>query len=362
MKVLIATPLYPPEIGGPATHTRMLETHLPGHGIETVVVPFSSVKNVPKAFRHFAYFFACWRAANGTDLVFSQDPFSCGMPALIAARLRGLPFVVRIPGDYAWEQARERHGVRDTVEEFQTRRYGFALEMLRAIEHFVVRHADSTVTPSAYIGRVVEAWGPRRLQVIPNGVDAPERATPPPAPPPQPFILTASRLIRGKGFETLIDLIPELPAWQVVIAGSGPLEAELKERAARSAAKERIVFTGAQSKEEMAGWLAAATVFVLATEFETFSFLTAEALAAGVPTIASAVGGIPEIVTDGTHGRLVPPHDSRALKEAIESVIADPEAWKQRTEAGKERARELSSARSAGAFAALFMETGGKVL
>ena len=356
MKVLIATPLYPPEIGGPATHTRMLETGLPNESVEVLVVPFSVVRRLPKLFRHAAYFLTCWRQARHVDLVFAQDPFSCGLPAFFAARVAHKPFVVRIPGDYAWEQARERHGITDTVEEFQKKRYKFSLESFRKVEQFVVRHADATVTPSAFIGRIVERWQPRRLQVISNGVDAPLTVAEPTTPPGYPFIVTASRLIRGKGFECLIDLMVELPEWKLVIVGNGPLEKELKDRAARSDAANHIFFTGAQSREQMFGWYAVATVFVLNTEFETFSFQVAESLAAGAPTVATNVGGIPEIVQNGVQGVLVTPNDKWALKEAIESVIQEPEVWKKRKEAGLRRVQELSSAHSVSAFAKLFKE------
>ena len=79
-KVLIATGLYPPEIGGPATYTKLLETRLPEYGFEISVLPFSSVRHLPKIIRHAAYFLKCLSRARAADIVFAQDPVSVGLP------------------------------------------------------------------------------------------------------------------------------------------------------------------------------------------------------------------------------------------------------------------------------------------
>ena len=356
MKILIATPLYSPQIGGPATHTHLLEAGLSAHDLETKVLPFRVVAKYPPVIRHLIYSIRLFFSAKDTQLIFAQDPFSCGFPALVAARLRRIPMVVRIPGDYAWEQAREKYRIQDTVEEFQHKKYKLSLELLRAVERFVVRHADATVTPSRFIGRIVEQWYPRRLQVIHNGVDVPKGIVLPTSLPKRPFMVTASRLIYGKGFECLIDLMEDLPDWQLVIVGSGPLEQTLKIRAAERGVGERVRFVGAVSRAEMFGWYKAATAFILNTEFETFSFQVVESLAAGTPTIATKVGGIPEIVENGVQGVLVTPNDQEALKAALQSVLRDPAVWEKRKEAGLRRAQELSGAHSVEGFAKLFKE------
>lgn len=354
MKVLIATGLYPPEIGGPATHTRMLESGLPAHGVEVEVLPFRSVRKFPPIVRHLVYARKLYKAGRTADLLFAQDPFSCGLPALIATHFLKIPLVVRIPGDYAWEQARERHGVTDTVDDFQHKKYGFMIELTRTLEQFVVRRADHVVTPSTYVGRIVAGWGPRALSVIANGVDVPGDVVKPATLPRRPFIVTASRLIHGKGFECLIDLMQELSAWHLVIVGGGPLEKQLKERVKRVGVAERVMFAGPVSREEMFGWYAAASVFVLNTEFETFSFQVVEALASATPLITTEVGGIPEIVRNGVHGLLLQPNDRAALVRAIKSITEDPETWSRRREAGVRRAGDFSSEKAVVGFAELF--------
>jgi glycosyltransferase involved in cell wall biosynthesis len=151
MKILLATGLYPPEVGGPATYTKQLEDELPTHGIEVIVLPFSSVRALPAGVRHIAYFWKCLRIASRVDVVYAQDVVSVGLPASIAARLAHKKFLVRVPGDYAWEQGRQRWGVEDELDPFQTKKYGWRVEVLRAIERRVVRQASSVVVPSEYM-------------------------------------------------------------------------------------------------------------------------------------------------------------------------------------------------------------------
>src|SRR3989338_11012397 len=117
MKLVIATPLYPPEIGGPATYAKLLEEGLPGKGIEVELVKFSEVRHLPRLIRHYAYYRRVLRAAKSADVVLALDPVSVGLPAMWAAKRAGKSFVVKIVGDYAWEQGQQRFGVMQNLDE-----------------------------------------------------------------------------------------------------------------------------------------------------------------------------------------------------------------------------------------------------
>src|SRR3989338_1641940 len=118
MKLVIATPLYPPEIGGPATYSRLLEEGLPMKGIEVELVKFSEVRHLQKLIRHYVYYRRVLKAARGADAVLALDPVSVGLPAMWAAKRAKKPFVVKIVGDYAWEQGRQRFGVEAELDDF----------------------------------------------------------------------------------------------------------------------------------------------------------------------------------------------------------------------------------------------------
>jgi glycosyltransferase involved in cell wall biosynthesis len=344
MKMLLATGLFPPEIGGPATYAQLLVERLPALGIDVEVLPFSSVRRLPRLVRHFAYVVAVLRRARVADLVFVQDAVSTGLPVLIACTLLGKKYVLRVPGDYAWEQGVQRFSIHDTLEVFQTKRYGIRVEVLRNLQQFVARRAARVIVSSSYFSGIVRAWGmpEDRLVVMPNAVTTAMPRMPLTAPAGN-IVITGGRFVPGKGFSELIDVITTLEGWHLVLAGDGPLREELESYAQKIS--NRVTFTGSISREEMEGWYRSATVFVLNSESETFSFQVLEAMAAGVPVISTDVGALPELVENGVEGVLVAPNDRAALKAAIESVVREPETWRARSAAGKQKAANFAPER-----------------
>jgi glycosyltransferase involved in cell wall biosynthesis len=344
MRLLVATPLYPPEPGGPATYAKLLEEHLPARGIRVKVVPFSLVRHLLPGVRHVAYAWELFRYAYRADVIFAQDTFSVGAPAALVALLLRKPFVVRVPGDYAWEQSRQRFGVMDGVDAFQEKRYGPRVEALRTVQRFVVGRADRVIAPSEYFARLVSGWGiPKdRVRAIYNGIDLSVEEEPPRNPPSGKILLSIGRLTPWKGFDLLIRLLSELPRWTLVIAGDGPQRQELKRLALSEGVADRVLFTGAISRAQMFGWCRVADAFALNTSFESFSFQTVEAMHAGVPVIATRVGSIPELIEDGKEGALCAPDDAAAFLAAIRSIETEPELWRARTEAAQEKAARFT--------------------
>lgn len=118
MKVLIATPLYPPDIGGPATYSAGLEKAFSEMGYEIRVVTPEKERMLPSGLRHFFYFFRLWRAFDHNDVILALDTFSVGLPALFIARLNGASFIVRIGGDFLWEMFIARTKANCTLKQF----------------------------------------------------------------------------------------------------------------------------------------------------------------------------------------------------------------------------------------------------
>ena len=148
MRLLIATGLYPPEIGGPATYARLFEERLPGLGFEVTVLPFNTVRHLPPIVRHFVYAWKLAFQARKTDCILVQDTVSTGVPAALVSMILRQKLVVRVPGDYAWEQGTQRFGVIDSLDDFQERAYGWEVALLRALQRFVVRRATKVIVPS----------------------------------------------------------------------------------------------------------------------------------------------------------------------------------------------------------------------
>jgi glycosyltransferase involved in cell wall biosynthesis len=141
-------------------------------------------------------------------------------------------------------------------------------------------------------------------------------------------LFTAAVLVPRKGHDVLVEALARLVndglpvRW--VICGDGPLRAELEARVAERGLAERVTFTGFST--EVHRLLAGADVFVLPSRHEGLGIAVMEAMAAGLPAVASRVGGLPEIIADGDTGLLVPPGDVAALAAAIGRLARAP-AW-----------------------------------
>jgi glycosyltransferase involved in cell wall biosynthesis len=177
-----------------------------------------------------------------------------------------------------------------------------------------------------------------------------------------PLVLFAGRLASNKGLHVLVPAFARLaqahPRAVLVLAGEDQDQRARLERLAREAGIEkRVRFTGRLSPELYASALAAADVFVLPSEWEAFGIVLAQAMACGVPCVATRVGGAPDVVVDGETGTLVPYGDEGALADAIDALLADPDARRRMGEAGRQRAfAEYSWARVAERTLALYEE------
>ncbi len=166
-------------------------------------------------------------------------------------------------------------------------------------------------------------------------------------------------LVPGKGQDALIEavasLAPERPALELRLIGEGSERPALVALAQRLGISERVRFMGAlQAPTEVARALAALDLFVLASHAEGLPTAILEAMAVGVPVLATSVGGVPEIVHDGETGRLVAPGDTAALAKAIGELLKDGGARGRLARAARPVAETHSIARVAGLMEALY--------
>ncbi|MCL4782714.1 MAG: glycosyltransferase [Bryobacterales bacterium] len=147
------------------------------------------------------------------------------------------------------------------------------------------------------------------------------------------------------------------PEWHLVLAGAGSLKAETQRASERLGLAGRVHFPGVE--ENVAELLQAADVFVLASRWEGTPLAVMEAMAAGLPVVATAVGGVPGLVEDGVTGVLVPPEQTEKLAEAIAAVALDEARRRALGDAGKTRAERFGMGAMVDAYAGLFEELAG---
>ena len=207
-----------------------------------------------------------------------------------------------------------------------------------------------------------------KLHRVYNGIDL-SRFRPADFTAPTPAILSIGRLIEKKGFADLIEacrlLLNRGVDFRCEIIGEGPLEAALQERIASGDLANRITMAGPLAQREVIDRLARSAVFALpcVTEvgggMDNLPTVVMEAMAAGLPVVSTAIGGVSEMVGDEITGLLVPEHRPAALADAIARLLADRALARSLGEAGRQRAAGLFAIeKSAQTLCAIFQQLG----
>jgi glycosyltransferase involved in cell wall biosynthesis len=244
-----------------------------------------------------AFVHAARDAARDADLVHAH-----WLPAGWVAARTGKPFVVTL------------HGT-DVV----------LAQRLPGLAGAILKRASAVIAVSNAIARATRPVGAEAVRVIPNGVDLPpepgrERE------PPQ--ILYAGRLSKEKGVLELVEAASGLP---LVVVGDGPLRGRVPNA------------RGFVGRHELERLYADAAIVVCPSRREGFGVTCLEAMAHGKPVVASAVGGLLDLVVNGETGVLVPPQDPAALRSALELLLGDQDRRLRLGAAARARARELFS-------------------
>lgn len=344
MRIVLASGIYPPDAGGPATYTRAMARALvaEGHTVDVVcygegdqvvheegflVHVISRKHYVPV--RYWRCMQAVRRLAAHADLVYLQGPVAAGVPGTLGARLAGVPTVMKVVGDYAWETYAGSGG-KELLDTFLTHSHTGKIRLLERLERWSAKRAAAVITPSQYLKTVVAQWGvpSGHITVIPNAVSAlPEGLSRNAARKKfgvehKRVLLTAVRAVPWKGGDVLVSLLTDLPEdVTLLIAGDGPELKKWEEKARALKVAPRIQFLGRLSREELADAYCAADLFVLASGYEGYPWVVAEAASIGLPSFVSDQGGNPETkVALGSEYVTVLPYQDReawltALKE-----------------------------------------------
>jgi glycosyltransferase involved in cell wall biosynthesis len=196
---------------------------------------------------------------------------------------------------------------------------------------------------------------PTRHLMIWNGMpDTPYRATSDPQGPVR--ILMAARFVAPKGHSLLFHALAGIEQpWQLTLAGDGPNRAEMEQLSLQLGIRDRVTFTG--DTDQVASLLASSDIFVLPSRYESLPLSIIEAMRAGLPVIATNVGGVSELVTDRVTGHLVPHSDVFSMRERLRELITSPENRSRMGHLGRLRyERDFRVEAMAGAVLSLYRE------
>ncbi len=346
MRVAIVTGIYPPDIGGPATHVADLEDELRARGHEVAVLTLweRGVTGIAPGLVRFPRSWpwpvrlaavAGWLVRNRSryDVVYATGLQEA---AVAGARLAGRPVVVKVVGDPAWERGR-RLGLTDAeFEPFQRDDRGgpFPLRVMRWVRDRALLGADAVTAPSAYLAGVVEHWlrGPAAVEVIPNGVRAPMMRQARASAVGELRVVFVGRLVAHKRVDAILEAVATTEGVTLDVVGSGPEASALRARST-----ERVAFLGDLSHAEVLRTVVDADVLILASDYEGLPHVVVEALACGTPVLSPAVGGVAEVVTDGDSGLILEDGGPETIASAL-GRVRDDAGLRERLSEGARRA------------------------
>jgi glycosyltransferase involved in cell wall biosynthesis len=356
MHLLITTGIFPPDIGGPATYVPRIAQglHERGHTVTVLTLsdhvdrdegayPFRVVRllrSQPRPWRFARTVHTIWRLGQEADALFVNG---IALETSLANLALRKPLVLKVVGDLAWERATALGWSAETFEAFQTARHGPTIALLKRLRTWWIRRADRVLVPSQYLARWAMAWGVAqdRITVIYNAVALPDGLAVVPAPLATSLTLvTAGRLVPPKRVDGIIEAVAEMNDVGLVVIGDGPERRRLESRVSELRLEDRVCFTGAREQRETLALMAACDIFVLNSTYEGLPHVVLEAMALGLPVVATDAGGTPELIQHGSSGLLLPT-SGRGLTDALAPLLANDTMRRSLSEGAQRTAKTL---------------------
>jgi glycosyltransferase involved in cell wall biosynthesis len=271
-----------------------------------------------------------------------------GLAGLVEQQLRNTPLVVSLMG-------------------YDTYAFGRMSRVKQAIALAACRRADAVLAPSHDLARIAGGLGVEtHIEVIPHGIHAP---TVDPArvnelrrslriPPGTTVCVAVQRHYAIKDPMIFLETWKQLrqASHHLVLVGGGELEPMLRRWAAEWGL-DNIHIVGEVPHEDVPAYLSLAHIFVHHSHYESFGVGILEAMQMGVPVIACDVGAVPEIITDGVDGLLIPPSNPAAMAQAVTRMADSPDLRAGLAAAGRRRASELGWQRLADRYTRIYEGT-----
>jgi len=375
LRAIVVTGIFPPDIGGPATHAADLAEELRDRGHRVTVLTLTDESSRQEADgvirwsrqRSWGLRLAAvtaWLVRNRRryDVIYATGLH----PAAVAGgRLARRPVIVKIVGDPAWERAC-RLGLVDTgIDGFQAASSaGPRDRLMRILRDWSVRRAAAVFTPSDYLRDMVAGWqggrGPA-VRVVPNGVRVKDDVgSAEHAPGAGLEVLYVGRLVAHKRVDVLVDAVAGCSDVRLTIVGDGPEMEQLAARTQASGAGERISLRGSLDHDGVLGELQHADVMVSASAYEGLPHTFLESLAVGTPVVTSAAGGSSEVIVDGVNGRIVEPPTAEGFATVLAELRDEPDVLAKLRAGAIAAGREWRFERTADAIEGLMREVCGE--
>lgn len=321
MKILIASGIYPPDIGGPATYLSQFTKFLLEQHCEIKVVTFSDYKGrknkdgvevfrVSRKYniiiRFLKYFFYLWKFSKDINLIYLHDVSLVGIIWLLVNFFRKKKYIIRIGGDNIWEQAYQKGLTKDKYFDFHSQKLpSFTLKVKKIILKSLAKNSEKTIVPSNFLKRALEMYGISgdKIEVINNAINIDIQRDKSDLyskiekykQEGNKIFISSGRLISLKNFDYLIDIFSNINNAKLLIIGNGPEKEKLEKLIFELKLDDRIILIDKINRDELLTIYSLSDAFILLSVIETFSFAALEALSSGTKVILSKVGALKEI-------------------------------------------------------------------
>lgn len=342
MKIVIATPLFPPELGSPAPYVYTLASKLKNDHSVTVLTYANHVEKIEGVrivrvhkshmlpIRLFLYTQKLIRLARSADILYVQRAVASGLPAIIAHWFTKTPVVVNYIEDEAWERLQhtplfepEHQGVFRRIQKIPG-----VIWAIWHVQHFVLTHAQLVLAPSTFVAKELASAHAIPQKKVGTLSPAPQHNTMLPfrvkTVPRRIYIRTS--LFPWKDVATAMRAVTLLskkyPDIELFVSGVGPLQEELEEAEHMQAVRSQTTFLGRISKAEDQYYLKSAEVFLVPSTYEENPEVLYSAFQEGVPVIATNVPGLREGLVHEENCLLIPPGNATTCAEALEQIFS----------------------------------------
>ncbi len=359
IKILIATGIYPPDIGGPATMLRSLSSDLLKNNFEVKIVTYADKKNSNDGeeiqvsriirgqlpfLRYVKYFLKMFFLSLRADIVYVPDTYSVGFFAYLIKKLTRKKYIIRFTGDSAWESSLSNGWTTDYIVDFQDKTYDEKIEKLKRKRKKILLNADKLIIDCYFLKKIAEKIGVAsgKIKVVNNSAIFSEEVNlnkeviekisnkyrkVKNSNKKSKLIITSCRLTAWKGVDGIIKALAKVKKKigevNFIVIGDGPKIKELKLLAKGSELDSNVHFLGRIKHEETIKYFKAADLYVLNSNYEGLSHALLDAMKFGMPIIASNVGGNPELIDNNESGILVNYNNEEEIFNAIVKILSD---------------------------------------
>ncbi len=313
MNILITTPIFPPQIGGPATYTSHLVKLLKkDHNITLITFGNQATKikgvriiNIPLHQHFLGVFFRQSKLAllllqhiSKNQLVYIQGPIVVGFTSTLICKLFSKPTLLKFVGDVVWETARNNHQTSKNLHSFYQSKLTFKYTLLNYIQEFSLKNTSVIVTPSDYLKQFLAKYHhipSSKIHTIYNAIESSAQKVT----KKKHQLIFVGRLVTWKNVDQIIQSVKiarKQHPWRLIIVGEGPELSKLKKLVSKLNAQNYIKFLGTQSKTQTHKYIQQSQKLILYSSYEGLSHTIIEAMQLGATVIASDIQANKEVL------------------------------------------------------------------